>query len=180
LAICGQATGLLKERRSRWRNERNEADPPELIANKILAFSHLIVTLDDEAYYPALRLAREAAMQRPAHRIGRLGTPLTFYSALADAVDDTPPSQSWRFVYEFATWLDKEVRSAQANKYHWRNFLTAMLPINPIGLAFCCVWDRVIIERQRRRIENLLPELPTKARGYFEVAHQIVRSTLEQ
>jgi hypothetical protein len=63
---------------------------------------------------------------------------------------------------------------------HWRNFLTAMLPINPIGLAFCCVWDRVIIERQRKRIENLLPELPTKARGYFEVAHQIVRSTLEQ
>ncbi len=177
LAICGQATELLRERCSRWRDDRIETDPTELIANKLLAFSHLAVTLQDQTCFTALSEVREAAMQRPAHRIGRLGIPLAFHSALADAVQRA--GDSWNVVHEFATWLDKEVRSAQANRYHWRNFLSAILPINPLGLAFCCVWDRVI-EQQLGSSEKLLPELPTNARAYFDAAHQIVRSASQQ
>jgi hypothetical protein len=168
LAISGQDTGILRERCFRWIERRDDADPPELIANKLLAFSHLAITLKDQAFFSELSRTREAAMQRPAHRIGRLGIPLALYSALATAVQHT--AESRHLLPEFATWLDQEVHSARANGYLWRNLLSAILPINPLGLAFCCVWDRVMSQ------ENLAPEFPINALAYFEAAHRIVQS----
>jgi hypothetical protein len=176
LAICGQDTELLRKRCLRWLDNRDEADPPELTANKLLAFSHLAVTLQNRNFFAGLSHAREAAARLPAHRVGRLGLPLGFYSALADAVERN--DREWRSLYEFATWLNAEVLTAQANEYLWRNLLSAILPINPLGLAFCCVWDRVIRQgsQQVARGESLFLHMPSNARAYFEAAHDIVRS----
>jgi hypothetical protein len=188
LAICGQDTELLRKRSARWLEIPDALEAPETSANKLLAFSHLALALKSEEFFQGLSNAREAAMSRPAHRIGRLGFPLTAYSALAEGVQYTQHAvnlyEDGRSLREFAERLDEEVRSAQANNYHWQNFFSASLPIDPLGLAFCCVWDRVIENdihfQQRGRIENFFSNLPIRARAYFETAHQIVISTSQE
>jgi hypothetical protein len=180
LAICGQDTELVRERCFRWSESANEVDPPELIANKLLAFSHLAVTQNNLAPSSGrFNDAQEMARNRPAYRIGNLRVPLSFYSALSGTVESLkePRLDSVR---EFGIWLNSEVTSAQANDYHWRNFLSAILPINPVGLALCCVWTRSL-----RRFgvsilrEEIFSNLPA-ARAYFEAASDIIRSTSKE